>query len=180
MLNTFQPEIVIFLNTPSLSPKKVCVYKKEMSVCEKGSLGYASLMAVYLLPLTRPQSESNQADGRLLVTTFCFAVYPGVVSGTEVPPLRLSLLRPISSKRLWANRRRLFRLRCRRYEYQGNTSVGLWRWVHHFGAYQDDDVNDDDKNSNKGATVFLLRDFTPLILDYLKSIFCGLSYSSYT
>ena len=29
MLNTFQPEIVIFLNTLSLSPKKVCVYKKN-------------------------------------------------------------------------------------------------------------------------------------------------------
>ena len=29
MLNTFQPEIVIFLNTLSLRPKKVCVYKKE-------------------------------------------------------------------------------------------------------------------------------------------------------
>ena len=29
LLNTFQPEIFIFLNTLSLSPKKVCVYKKE-------------------------------------------------------------------------------------------------------------------------------------------------------
>ena len=32
LLNTFQPEIVIFFNTLSLNPKKVCVYKKKISV----------------------------------------------------------------------------------------------------------------------------------------------------
>ena len=75
LLNTFQPEIVIFLNTLSLSPKKVCVYiKKNVYVDRINNAEYKMVsIDVWEIFLQRRQKSilsENQMLDRILFHDF--------------------------------------------------------------------------------------------------------------
>ena len=115
MLNTFQPEIVIFLNTLSLSPKKVCVFKKKLvylsvyqyfclSVCGFGGFGfyfrnfllwlfYTRFLYAALAPSLRElQRLFNLCSSHCVQWDICPNSYGhGGEGGFETPPPHLTL-----------------------------------------------------------------------------------------